>query len=134
MLDATSITLQKALEMQSRALAIHTSNVANANVPNFKTRKIDFENRMREAIGMLDRQAGTLRDKEAQAAESISKVQADVYEDPLAKASGDGNTVNLDKEQAEIAKNMIAYQGAIQLLNKKFMMERLALGEGGGGR
>jgi len=132
MLDTTTSILEKALDLQSKAMAVHTSNVANANVPDFKARKIDFENRMRDAISGLDRDSGTLRNREAVAKNQIIAVEADIYEDPLARPAGDGNTVNMDKEQAEIAKGMIAYQGAIQLLNKKFTMERLALGESGG--
>ncbi len=132
MLDTTAAILERALDLQSKAMAVHTSNVANANVPDFKAKKIDFENRMRDAIAGLDRETGTLRERETIAKNQITAVEADIYEDPLAHPSGDGNTVNMDKEQAEIAKGMIAYQGAIQLLNKKFTMERLALGESGG--
>ena len=130
MIDATMSVLEKALDLRMKAHAVHTSNVANANVPDYKAKSIDFDARMREALQALDSNEPRLR-REAETAQDISQVEADIYEDPLAKPSGDGNTVNMDKEQTEIAKNTIGYEGAIQLLNKKFALERQVLSEGG---
>ncbi len=130
MIDATWAALEKTLDLRTRAHSIHISNVANANVPDFKAKKIDFEQRMRTALDSLDSQRPLIQ-REGAAESQISGIEADIYEDPLAKPSGDGNTVNMDREQTEIAKNMIGYQGAIQLLNKKMAMEKLVLGEGG---
>ncbi len=130
MVDATMLTLEKVLDLRSKAHSLHTSNLANSNVPEFKARKIDFEARMKVALDSMDGDNNPLLQREGVTAQRVDAVEADVYQDPLAKPSGDGNTVNVDKEQAEIAKNMIGYQGAIQLLNKKLALQKYVLTEG----
>ena len=45
--------------------------------------------------------------------------------------NGNGNTVDPDREQTEIAKNKIAYDAAVQLMNKKFAMQKYVVTEGG---
>jgi flagellar basal-body rod protein FlgB len=131
LLDATSIALEKALDLRMRKHEVHTSNLANSNVPDFKAKKIDFEARMAEALeASTDNQEPQIA-VERQVKGAISGVRAEVYDDPFARASGDGNTVNSEQEQVELAKNQIGYQGAIQLINKKFAMARYVLSEGG---
>lgn len=129
MIDATFAALERSLALRSQAHAVHTSNVANANVPGYKAVAIDFDHRMREALSLLDQEQPRLR-RESDATQELNNIRPDVYQDPLAVPSGDGNTVNMDKEQSEIAKNTIAYEAAIQLLNKKLALEKFALNEG----
>ena len=131
MIDATMAALEKSLDLRMRAHEVHTSNVANANVPGYKAKKVDFDARMREAIESLASEDGTLIEKETTAKENLGAVEPDIYEDPLARPSGDGNTVDAEREQAEIAKNTIAYETAIQLLNKKFLLTKQVLSDGG---
>jgi flagellar basal-body rod protein FlgB len=131
MIDATLSILEKSLEMRARAHEIHASNVANANVPGYKAKKIDFEGRLREAMQELDAPNEPMVKTHRLASGTVGEVVPDIYEDPLAKASGDGNTVQMEHEQAEIAKNTIAYQAGIQLINKKFALAKYVLSEGG---
>lgn len=131
MSDATIMALEASANLRMRAHEVHASNIANANVPDFKARRIDFDARMREALdGMENGTERTMIAREAQAAERLAQVEPDIYEDPLARQSGDGNTVNMEREQTELAKNTIAYEAALQLIAKKFAMNKLAL-EGG---
>ncbi len=130
MFDVTQLTLEKVLELRTLAHQIHSSNLANANVSDFKAKKTDFEGKLREALEETTNPVPLIK-KEVQAQQKISEVGADVYEDPLAPIAGNGNSVNPDKEQTEIAKNMIGYQTAIQLLNKKIAMQKYVLSEGG---
>lgn len=129
MIDATAAALERTLDLRMKAHEVHASNVANANVPGFKAKKIDFEGRMREALAGVEG-PGTRVERQANASAKAENVSADVYEDPLARMSGDGNTVNMETEQAEIAKNTIAYEAALQLLNKRFLMQKTVLTEG----
>lgn len=131
MVDATQASLEKALDLAMRKHAVHTSNIANANVPGFKAKKVDFTDRLQEALETMDSKSINLMSKNIRSYQGIAEVQPDVYEDPLALMKGDGNTVNVDKEQAELAKNTIQYEGAIQLLNKKLALQKYVLSEGG---
>lgn len=130
MIDATLSILEKSLEMRARAHEIHTSNIANANVPGFKAKKIDFENRLREAMGELEAPNEPMVQREGIVSGQVAEVRPDIYEDPLAKASGDGNTVNMEREQTELAKNTIGYEASVQLINKKFALSKYVLDGG----
>lgn len=132
MFDATMEILAKTLDMRMRSHELHTANLANANVPDYKARKIDFDGRMQEAIRALDEDETPQIAKENKVTESIHTVEADVYEDPIAVKNGNGNTVNQEREQAELAKNTLAYETAVQLMNKKFQMQKLVVGGEGG--
>jgi flagellar basal-body rod protein FlgB len=132
MTDATLTALEKVLDLRTQAHQIHTSNLANANVNDYKAKKIDFDQRLRQALEPLkDSENQTQKTIEIQAKQELNNVVADVYEDPLAPKNGNGNTVNPDQEQAEIAKNMIGYQTAIQLVNKKLALQKYIISEGG---
>ncbi len=132
MTDATLTALEKVLDLRTQAHQIHTSNLANANVNDFKAKKIDFDQRLRQALDPLKDESNRPRMiSEVAAQQELNQVVADVYEDPLAPLNGNGNTVNPDKEQAEIAKNMIGFQTAIQLVNKKLALQKYVISEGG---
>ena len=131
MIDGTTAILERVLDIRMQKHALHVSNIANSNVPDFKSKTLDFESRMKDAIAFAENSGNTER-SQSQALENQAKnITADVYEDPLAVMKGDGNSVNMDKEQTELAKNTIAYEGAIQLINKKMALQKYVLAEGG---
>jgi len=131
MIDATSAALEKALGLRMKAHEAHVSNIANSNVPGYKALKVDFDARMNEALEGAAGEEGTLIERERNAQTLLDNVEAEIIEDPLARMSGNGNTVNMEREQTELAKNTIAYETALQLLSKKFFMAKHVLGGGG---
>lgn len=131
MVDATQSALEKSLDLAMRKHALHSSNIANANVPDFKAKKIDFADRLQGAMESMDAPNANLMERNLRTERAINQVEPDVYADPLAPMKGDGNTVNVDREQTELAKNTIQYEGAIQLLNKKLALQKYVLSEGG---
>lgn len=129
MIDSTTALLERVLDLRMKAHEVHTSNVANANVPQYKAKKIEFTRALDEAIDRSgDRDNLRQQDDSLQAA--VAEVRAHVYEDPNAPMKTNGNTVDMEREQTELAKNTIAYQTAIQLINKKFAMAKFAVTEG----
>jgi flagellar basal-body rod protein FlgB len=130
MTDSTTAILERVLDLRMKAHEVHTSNIANANVPQFKARKIAFDQALQEAVTRSDNEK-TLQARELALEAAVQDVNAVVYEDPNAPMKGNGNTVDMEREQTELAKNTIAYDTAIQLINKKFAMARYVLQEGG---
>jgi flagellar basal-body rod protein FlgB len=57
-------------------------------------------------------------------------VRADVYDNPDINLSNDGNTVDLEKEMANLQENTILYRAALQLINKKLGALRYVSTEG----
>jgi flagellar basal-body rod protein FlgB len=129
MVDATTSLLERVLDLRMKAHEVHVSNIANANVPNYKSKKIEFTQALDDALSNAE-SAPNMRAQEKALQGAVQEIRSQVYEDPNAPMSSNGNTVNMEKEQTELAKNTIAYEAAIQLINKKFAMARLALTEG----
>jgi flagellar basal-body rod protein FlgB len=131
MFDSTIGLLERSLDLRMKAHEAHVSNVANANVPNYKALRADFEGKMKEALDRADSSSERTRiAREHVIEEAVRNVAPDIHEDPLLPMNGMGNTVDMEREQTEIAKNTIGYQTAIQLINKKFAMQKYVVSEG----
>ncbi|NCN28570.1 flagellar basal body rod protein FlgB [bacterium] len=130
MFDATLLALQQSLDLRTKAHAIYSSNIANANVPGYKARAVDFQDRLKQAIDMSANQEDPNRLRQNLVKEAIKKVTAQVYEDPLASVNGDGNSVDVDKQMTNLAKNTIAYESAVKLISRKFALHKYVVSEG----
>lgn len=117
-LDKTSLALQTATNLRKLRQELISSNIANAETPGFHAKKLDFE-------AALDSAVNGIGGKEA-----IKNVRPDIYDNPEAATSNDGNTVDLEKEMAALAENTVLYKAAIQLMNKKLATLRYAATEG----
>jgi flagellar basal-body rod protein FlgB len=105
-----SISFDKALGVHPQAVALRLSraellsaNLANVDTPNFQAKDIDF------AAEMQRSQRDFFPGSAAQ----------QMYRVPY-QPSSDGNTVALDVEQTEFAKNVQDYQMSLAFLNMKF--------------
>lgn len=106
-----SISFDRALGVHPQAVALRLSraellsaNLANVDTPNFQAKDINF------AAEMQRSQAGF----------SASTAPQMMYRVPYQPGS-DGNTVALDVEQAEFAKNSQDYQMSLTFLNMKLV-------------
>ena len=100
---------ERALLLQSRRTSILASNIANADTPGYKARDMDFNQALKKAKFNTDSPA-SLKTTHAAHFPSASKgVFSDVamiYRTP-SQPSLDGNTVELQKEQAAFAENAV---------------------------
>lgn len=118
LLDKTSLALQTATNLRKLRQELIGSNIANAETPGYHAKKMDFEDALARAVDGIG------------GAAAIKNVRPDVYDNPEAATSNDGNTVNLEKEMAALAENTVLYKAAIQLMNKKLAALRYAATEG----
>ncbi|WP_288789416.1 flagellar basal body rod protein FlgB [uncultured Enterobacter sp.] len=105
-----SITFDKALGVHPQAVALRLSraellsaNLANVDTPNFQAKDIDFAAEMQRSRSSF----------------SLPSLPQEMYRVPY-QPSSDGNTVSLNVEQAEFAKNTQDYQMSLAFLNMKF--------------
>lgn len=107
----------QALTLQARRAEMLSSNLANADTPNYKARDIDF----RAALGVAQaQQAVTLKvthPAHVQAAAEMGPATA-LYRVPT-QASLDGNTVDRQLEQTAFAQNAVQYQASLAFLSGK---------------
>ncbi len=130
MIDSTTKLLEKVLDIRMDAHQVHASNIANANVPGFKAKKLEFESAVHQALESAERQ-DVERAYEKQLDKAVDQIKADVFEDPLAPMNGNGNTVSMEREQTDLAKNTIAYEAAISLVNKRLALQKYIFSDGG---
>lgn len=106
---------EQALKLRALRNQVLSSNIANADTPNYKARDIDFAGAMAAARdeGMRLRTSSDLH----VSGFSTRDVAADLkYRVPM-QPSLDGNTVESDVEQAAFAENAFMYRATLQFLD-----------------
>jgi flagellar basal-body rod protein FlgB len=120
--DETTISaLSMALKYRELKNKIISSNIANAETPGYKSKKIDFEDALGRAID-VENQRGMVQGNDGHYAVGgggLEHMTPEVYDDPSGVVSDDGNTVDRDDEMSKLAENRYLYEASIQLLNKK---------------
>jgi flagellar basal-body rod protein FlgB len=131
--DRTTDALGASLSFRSLRQNIHTSNIANAETPGYKAKKVDFEEALQRAIDLEGAtvQAASAPEHFMIGPGAISRARADVYDNPEAAVTNDRNTVDMEKEMTALQENSILYKAALQLINKKLGAIRYAATEGG---
>ncbi len=116
---------EQALRFRALRNQVLSSNIANADTPNFKARDLDFgaalKSARQESISLtktseLHKEAwGTAKD----GAQSLYRVPS--------QPALDGNTVEMDVEQAAFAENALQYRTSLAFLDGKIRTLRFAL-------
>lgn len=112
---------------------IISSNVANAETPGFKAKKLDFEDALARAVDLdgMNSLSTNHADHIPVGGGSLDKVGPDIYENPDVEVNNDGNSVDLEAEMSKMKENSIMYRAAIQLINKKLAALKYAATDGG---
>jgi flagellar basal-body rod protein FlgB len=131
--DKTTRALGASLSLRQTRQNVISSNIANAETPGYQAKKVDFEEALARALEGEDQAKLEGADPAhfAQGPGAISRVRADIYENPDAAVNNDGNTVDVEKEMATLAENSFMYKAAIQLINKKMAALKYAATDGG---
>ena len=130
--DKTTRALAASLKYRQMRQELHASNIANAETPGYKTKKLDFEEALARALDVDDQLAMKSSDSRHfdVGGGSFNNLQPEVYEESNGIVSPDGNNVDRDAEMAEMAENKIMYDATVQLINKKLGLLKYAVGSG----
>lgn len=131
--DKTTSALGAAINFRLLKNNVISSNIANAETPGYKAKKLDFEEALSRALDIngLNELSTSHEDHVAVGKGAISRVSADVYDNPEGAVNNDGNTVDLEREMSSLSENTIMYKAALQLINKKMAALKYAISEGG---
>lgn len=116
---------EQALKLRALRNQVLSSNIANADTPNYKARDIDFKAALSAAKG----DGATLRTTSDRHLRSFSTnpLGAEMmYRLPM-QSSLDGNTVEADVEQAQFAENALQYRATLQFLDGQIKTLKFAL-------
>ncbi|MCM2353225.1 MAG: flagellar basal body rod protein FlgB [Pseudobdellovibrio sp.] len=116
--DSTTDALATSIRMRQIRHNVTASNIANHETPGYKAQKVEFEEALAKSLELGGTDGGAL------------PVTAEVYDNPEAVVSNDGNTVDMEKEMSALAENSILYKSALQLINKKMAALKYAIGGG----
>lgn len=130
--DKTLKALDTSIDMRLLKHNVLSSNVANAETPGYKAKKMDFERALSRALDIegKGKMHTSSKDHYLVGQGPISGVKADIYDNPDVNTSNDGNTVDLEKEMAEMAANTIMHQAAQRLISKKLATLKYVANDG----
>ncbi|MBQ8596537.1 MAG: flagellar basal body rod protein FlgB [Lachnospiraceae bacterium] len=103
---------------------IIANNIANVDTPNYKRQDINFEAQLRRALG--ESRYETVDAKVSHI--TSSELEARVYTDSANFSYRlDGNNVDIDTENVELASNQIKYNGLVTSINHEFSNLKMVL-------
>lgn len=121
-LDVALHVQSEALKLRAQRQEVLASNLANADTPNYKAVDFKFSDALRQAVGMPGgSQIDTVPMARTSAAHlapqgaTLSTAQL-LYRTPT-QAAVDGNTVDMNVEQANFADNAVRYEASLRFLN-----------------
>jgi flagellar basal-body rod protein FlgB len=125
-----SNVLGKALDAAWLKNNVITNNLANVDTPNFRASSVDFQSVFKDAInGASAASMKKTRDKHMSIGgnDGLSPI---VTEDTASVMRMDGNNVDMESEQVELAENAIYYNTVLQKLGEEYSRIKYAIGEG----
>lgn len=130
--------LQQAMSAAHLRHQVIADNIANVNVPQFQASEVLFEEQLREAMAGGDQRtkslSGTvLNPLHIPINRPTPKIPARV-EPQIVQSQAiyrqDGNTVDMEAEQAKLAANQLWYQALVRSVNDEFTRLRTAITDG----
>ena len=129
-LDAYLGVHADALKLRSQRTEVLARNLANADTPGYQARDLDFKAALAQATGGADAPVAlktTHANQIATPVDANGETNANLkYRVPLAP-SLDGNTVDVQMEQASFAENSVRFQATLTFLKARFRSLMTAL-------
>ena len=132
--DPTIGALNTVMNLRLMNQNVISSNVANADTPGYKSKAMEFEGALRDALAVDDNLSGEATNSRHIVHHSTDPVNPEIYDDPNGVESLDGNTVDRSAEMAKMAENQLLYDAAAEMMKRKLGMLKYAVSEGGGNR
>lgn len=96
---------------------ILANNLANVDTPGYKRKDIDFESQLRRALGSSRYESVDSKVSHVTSTELEGRVYTDATNFSYRL---DGNNVDIDTENVELASNQIKYNGLMSGINQEF--------------
>ncbi len=109
--------LDKAADASWTRESLITNNIANVNTPNYKRRDLNFESVLNEQLGSCKHESLDAKMRTV----NLGQLNPMVYTDHSSLSYRlDGNNVDIDTEEAELASEQIKYQALTTSISKEF--------------
>ncbi|KAF0820365.1 MULTISPECIES: flagellar basal body rod protein FlgB [unclassified Cytobacillus] len=116
--SGTLSTLEQALNYSSLKQKVISQNIANADTPNYKAKDASFKAAFKSVLNdSMEANKSDFRHYEFKNASSPGQ---GIVTKPDSSYNHNGNSVDLDKEMADLASNQIYYNAVIERVSGKF--------------
>jgi len=119
--------IEKGLDAAWLKNQVISNNIANADTEGFKSSSVEFESAFKKALAQDRFVTKQTREKHIDFNNSVDDLSATVVTDRDTTMLADGNNVDLDYENAELAKNTIYYNTLVQQLASEFRRLNMAV-------
>jgi len=129
--SSTIDVLGKSIDLRAKNQNLISSNIANAETPNFTPKALNFESELQGALkgnaksGQMTTNSRHIPLKGA--ASRIQSVNGKVVETPSKSPGKDGNSVEIENEMSRMVENQIMFNASVQIISKKFEGIKAAL-------
>ena len=118
--DSTISGLQKQLELTYRRNQAITSNIANAETPQYRAVDVNFSNELDRAFEKLEGNPSPVMKTDTRHLDTLTDSGAHTINDLSGATKGDGNNVDIDIQMGKMAYNAGQFSMSANLLYKKF--------------
>lgn len=116
--------LDKAADASWIRNAVISNNIANVDTPNYKRQDVEFESYL---LAQLEG-ANSSSLKKTVAGMDLDSLTSTIYTDSNSLSYRlDGNNVDIDTENVELASNQLKYQALVSSINNEFSMIKSAM-------
>jgi len=117
----TYTLIEKSMDLRSQRHAVVSSNIANAETPNYKAGKVDFEDELKRAAPLKgEMNLKTTNSKHISLTTDIADIKPKADVERTDNLRADENTVDLDKEFVALSKNKLMYDVSAEIISRKF--------------
>lgn len=129
--DKTLQALASALNFRKARQEIISSNIANAETPGYKSKRLEFEEALSRALDIDGHQSLKAEDERHFNVGSggFNNLSPDVIQDSNGVVNENGNTVNVEDEMVRMNENTVLYNALVQLVNKKMGIMKYVLSQ-----
>jgi flagellar basal-body rod protein FlgB len=114
--------IENALNVATLQQRTISSNIANADTPNYKSKKVSFQTQLNEAVNKHT-QIHSNRTNENHiefSTETTRYSNVKIEENSQTTFNNNGNNVDMDHEMAQLAQNQLWYNFLVENMNSKF--------------
>ena len=111
--DNTQLTLAAALRGSDARQSALAGNLANVDTPGYVRKDVDFHDALDAAVG---------------SGESTGALSFAAQDDSSAPVRADGNSVDVDKENSELAQNALEYDALARVASARIDILKTAMG------
>jgi flagellar basal-body rod protein FlgB len=127
-LDALTGQLQQVLDLRAKQQALVASNLANADTPGFRARRLDFKAAL---DAMFQDGPDALRRTQPGHAQPVGGDAAPTFEIAPQPWSLDGNSVNPEEEMVVLSENHLMFNTTVEVLSRRLALLEYAASDGG---